>query len=119
EGQAAPDTVRLTTVAKATVVHRSAESGYHTAPVRQFSSSVNLVEVYATVTDTSGRPIEDLRAADFTIEEDGQPEPIAVFTAGRLPLAVAVAIDRSFSIPRDRLTTAASAARTFVLALPP
>jgi VWFA-related protein len=85
----------------------------------QFASGVNLVEVYATVTDAEGRPVRGLGASDFRVEEDGQPQSIAVFTAGRLPLAVAIAIDRSFSMPRDRLAATVVAARRFVVSLQP
>jgi Ca-activated chloride channel family protein len=77
----------------------------------QFVSGVSLVEVYATVTDTRGEPIQGLAAADFSIEEDGQPEHVAAFAAGAFPLALAVAIDRSFSIPKAQLAVVTSAVR--------
>src|SRR4051812_13870112 len=35
----------------------------------QFTSGVNLVEVYATVTDRQGEPVMGLTAADFQIAE--------------------------------------------------
>jgi VWFA-related protein len=85
----------------------------------QFASGVNLVEVYATVTDAQGRPVRGLAASDFRVEEDGQLQPIAVFTAGQLPLAIAVAVDRSFSMPHDRLAAALAAVRRFVSSLRP
>ena len=40
-------------------------------PYAQFTSGVNLVEVYATVTDGHGEPVAGLTAADFQIVEDG------------------------------------------------
>src|SRR5438093_8067568 len=64
----------------------------------QFTSGVNLVEVYASVTDRHGAPITGLTAADFHILEDGAPQPITAFAAGEFPLAVAVGLDRSFSM---------------------
>src|SRR5262249_31404937 len=85
----------------------------------QYASGVNLVEVYATVTDVQGRPVRGLAASDFKVEEDGQLQPIAVFTAGQLPLAIAVAVDRSFSVPHDRLAAALGAVRRFVSSLRP
>src|SRR6266516_2233382 len=42
----------------------------------QFSGGVNLVEVYATVTDRSGEPILGLVAEDFTVSEDGGPQRV-------------------------------------------
>src|SRR5438309_1442592 len=41
----------------------------------QFASGVNLVEVYATVSDARGRPIGGLEARDFAVDEDGKPQP--------------------------------------------
>jgi Ca-activated chloride channel family protein len=88
----------------------------------QFSSGVNLVEVYATVTDQRGEPVTGLKAADFRISEDGVPQTVTTFVAGEFPLSVAVAIDRSFSMAAgntDRLDVAKFAARTFIGQLRP
>lgn len=84
----------------------------------QFVSGVNLVEVYATVTDRRGAPIAGLTAADFQVSEDGQPQRVTTFAATDVPLALAIAIDRSFSMG-SRLSWAKSAARTLVGALVP
>ena len=95
---------------------------YGTAqPYAQFTSGVNLVEVYATVTDREGEPVTGLTAADFRIAEDGAGQAISTFAAGEFPLAVAVGLDRSFSMGgRDnRLGVVKSAARTLVGALRP
>jgi Ca-activated chloride channel homolog len=87
----------------------------------QFTSGVNMVEVYATVTDRAGEPLTGLVASDFRVEQDGEPQPITAFAAGEFPLAVAVAIDRSFSMggSGNRLGVAKSAARAFVGQLRP
>lgn len=89
-----------------------------TAPYAQFTSGVNLVEVYATVIDRQGEPVAGLTAADFRVAEDGASQPITAFAAGEFPLAVAIAVDRSFSMAAgNRLAVAKSAARTFIGAL--
>ncbi len=86
----------------------------------QFQAGVNLVEVFATVTDErSGRPVTGLQAADFTVLEDGVPQRIATFTAGDLPLAVAIAVDRSFSMKEAGVARQVRAVRTFVGAMKP
>src|SRR5215208_4692866 len=54
-------------------------------PARQFSSGVNLVEVYASVADSRGEPIAGLNQADFELREDGNPQVISNFTAGEFP----------------------------------
>lgn len=85
----------------------------------QFSTSVDLVEVYATVTDERGRPVEGLEQDDFLVYEDGTPQTVTAFAAGDMPLSVALALDRSFSMRGERLQTAKSAAHVFVGQLRP
>lgn len=85
----------------------------------QFASAVNVVEVYATVTDRGGAPVRGLQQADFVVHEDGEPQQISTFSAGEFPLSVAVALDRSFSMTGERLAIARSAARVFLGALRP
>jgi Ca-activated chloride channel homolog len=85
----------------------------------QFASGVSAVEVYATVTDPKGEPLTGLTTADFVVEEDGRRQAIRTFASGEFPLAVAIGIDRSFSVPRDRLAAAAAGARTFIQRLLP
>ena len=88
----------------------------------QFSSGVDLVEVYATVTDQQGEPVKGLTVADFRLSEDGVPQSITTFAAGEFPLSVAVALDRSFSMgggKAKRLASAKTAARSFIDALAP
>ena len=87
----------------------------------QFTSGVNLVEVYATVTTPQGEPVAGLTAGDFRIAEDGTGQTISAFTAGEFPLAIAIGLDHSFSMggQDNRLGVAKSAARTLVGALRP
>ena len=85
----------------------------------QFSSGVNLVEVYATVTDREGQPVTGLTAADFQVAEDQVPQPITTFAAGEFPLSVTIALDRSFSMAGPRLALSKQAARSFIAALKP
>ena len=87
----------------------------------QFTAAVNMVEVYATVTDRRGEPVAGLTAADFQIAEDGSRQTISAFAAGEFPLAIAIGLDRSFSMAGkdNRLGVAKAAARTLVGALKP
>lgn len=80
----------------------------------QFTSGVNLVEVYAAVTDQAGNPVPGLTRDAFTILEDGQSQALSAFAEGDFPLSVGLAIDRSFSMGAKQLPTAVSAARTFL-----
>ena len=85
----------------------------------QFTSGVSAVEVYATVSDARGEPMAGLTASDFRVEEDGTPQSISTFAAGEFPLAVAIGVDRSFSVTPERLAAAKEAARSFVQHLRP
>lgn len=85
----------------------------------QFTASVSLVEVYATVTDRGGRLVTDLAESDFQVEEDGRPQRIEAFARGDFPLAVAIGIDRSFSIPPPRLAATVAASKAFLQTLRP
>ena len=91
-----------------------------TGPVAaQFTSGVNLVEVYASVTDAQGHAVTDLKASDFELRENGEPQRVTNFAAGDFPLSVAVGIDRSFSMSGTRLSLVKSAAQAFLEELRP
>jgi Ca-activated chloride channel homolog len=85
----------------------------------QFVSSINAVEVYASVAGEKGEPVTGLRREDFELLEDGVAQTIDTFAAGDVPLAVALAVDRSVSMKGERLALAQSAARAFLGALRP
>jgi Ca-activated chloride channel homolog len=84
-----------------------------------FTTGVTQVEVYATVTDAEGRAIKGLTQSDFVVLENDQPQPIKTFIGGEFPAAVALAIDRSFSMKSAPLTIARTAGRAFVASLKP
>ena len=96
-----------------------AAAGQTGAAAGQFTSRVSLVEVYATVTDSAGRPVPNLRQDDFIVEEDGTRQPIQAFASGSLSLSVAVGVDRSFSMTDKTLAAAVTAARAFADRLRP
>jgi Ca-activated chloride channel family protein len=85
----------------------------------QFASQVNLVEVYAAVSDPQGRVVSDLTRDDFEVLEDGARQEVSTFVAGEFPLSVALAVDRSFSMRPERLAAAKSGARLFLGELRP
>lgn len=85
----------------------------------QFSSRVQLVEVYATVTDANGELVTGLDREDFEVLEDGQPQDVSAFAAGEFPLTVALGVDRSWSMAGDRLRLAKRAAQSFLRELKP
>jgi Ca-activated chloride channel family protein len=88
-------------------------------PLAQFSSSVQLVEVYATVTDAKGEPVTSLRQRDFTVFEDSKPQVISTFASGEFPLTVALGLDRSWSMAGEPLRLAKQASQVFLRELKP
>jgi Ca-activated chloride channel family protein len=98
---------------------RGGEKAETTGLTGQFTSSVNLVEVYASVVDEKGQPVRGLTVDDFEVLEDGVPERISAFTAGEFPLTAALALDTSFSMAGKPLTVVKGAARAFLNALRP
>lgn len=83
----------------------------------QFVARTEMVEVYATVTDDRGRFVTDLTAADFEVREDGRPQTVVSFTPGNVPVSLALAIDRSWSMQGAPLDAARLAARVLLNAL--
>ena len=80
---------------------------------------MQLVEVYASVTDAAGEPVTGLQQGDFLVSEDGQPQAITTFVAGEFPLAVALGVDRSWSMAGEKLADAKLAASSFLNLLKP
>lgn len=52
----------------------------------KFTTTSNLVIVDVTITDKSGKAIDNLKKEDFTILEDGKPQKISVFDMQRLSI---------------------------------
>jgi len=83
------------TLALAAVAAVSVTAGQATPPSAQqtpqptFRTGVTIVPVDVRVLDRDGRPVTDLKQADFTVLEDGAPQEIRYFSArGLAPMAV-------------------------------
>ena len=90
--------------------------GPQSAP--QYRSSAHVVPVYATVTDGQGRLVPNLTRDDFNVFDNGSPQPITTFSAGRQPISVVLMVDRSGSVA-DRFALIEAAAERFVDQLAP
>ena len=63
-----------------------------------FSARVNLVRILVTVRDSSGAIVSKLNKSDFSIQDSGVEQKIAVFERNTsLPLSVAILVDTSGS----------------------
>jgi len=76
-------------------------------------SDVRLVLLDVSVKDHKGSNVSGLSKDNFTVLEDGRPQPIQVFAAGDVPASVGILVDESFSMApkRDAVLTAA---QTFI-----
>lgn len=77
-----------------------------------------LVAVPTVVTDRNGLPVKGLRAENFALFEDGQPQRITNFASTEAPFEIAVLLDTSGST-RAELQLIRDAANEFVKMLRP
>jgi VWFA-related protein len=82
-----------------------------------FHTSVDLINVTATVTDENGHFVQGLKQSDFVIYEDGKPQPVAQFEAERVPVSLGIALDTSGSMFGDRILAAEAALNRFLFDL--
>jgi Ca-activated chloride channel family protein len=86
------------------------------APV--FRSSTEVVPIFATVLDASGRLVPDLAREDFHVLDNGKPQAITQFSNEVLPITVVVMLDTSASMTLH-LDLLKKAAEQFLLRLLP
>src|SRR5207302_10384683 len=75
-----------------------------------------LVSVPTVVTDRAGHPITGLRAENFAVFEDGQPQHVTNFATTDAPFEIALLLDTSGST-RQELGLTRDAANAFINAL--
>jgi Ca-activated chloride channel family protein len=75
----------------------------------RFRSSVELINVTATVTDKHGRFVSGLRQEDFIVSEDNQPQTVLYFSNERVPVSLGIAVDTSGSMTPDKMSSARGA----------
>jgi Ca-activated chloride channel family protein len=78
-------------------------------PIASFKAGVDLVRVAAVVRDHKGRFVQDLKARDFEVMDDGRTRPISDLQADVAGVSIAVLFDVSGSM-EGRLTNAREAA---------
>src|SRR5256885_6168266 len=64
----------------------------------RFRSGVELINVTATVSDSSGRFVSGLQKDDFTVYDDDRPVDVTHFSADRVPVSLGIALDTSGSM---------------------
>jgi Ca-activated chloride channel homolog len=105
---------RLIVAAAVALAGSASVAAQQEGALAKFSSQVQLVEVYATVTDERGELVTGLRRNDFQVYENNQLQDISTFAAGEFPLTVALGVDRSWSMAGKPLELAKQASRGFL-----
>lgn len=95
-------------VAAALVAPLAAQDGF------RFRSTTELINVTATVTDTSGRFVSRLGKDDFVVYEDGQRQQISHFSSERVPVSLGIVLDVSGSMSGEKFRAAQSALDRFM-----
>src|SRR6185295_11589650 len=83
----------------------------------RFKSGVELINVTATVSDTSGRFVSGLRQDDFAVYEDDKPVSVTHFSAERVPVSLGIALDTSGSMAGSKIQAAQDALDRFLYEL--
>jgi Ca-activated chloride channel family protein len=83
-----------------------------------FKSGTSIVPVLTTVTDNQGRIVPNLEQEDFTVLDNGKPQPITLFQNETQPFTVVVMLDFSFSMT-THLDLLKAATEQFILRMLP
>ena len=83
-----------------------------------FKSTIDLVSMNVTVSDSVNHYVTDLSTEDFSVYEDGVKQDLTLFNKSRLPIALALLLDTSSSM-EEKLATAQQAAIGFADQLRP
>ena len=83
-----------------------------------FKAGTSIVPVLTTVTDTQGRLVPNLEQDEFTILDNGKPQPITLFQNETQPFTVVVMLDFSFSMT-THLDLLKQATEQFILRMLP
>jgi VWFA-related protein len=79
-----------------------------------FRTSVELINVTATVTDAQGRFVSGLKPEDFEVYEDGKLQTISQFDSERVPVSLGITLDTSGSMAGEKIAAAQSAVNRFL-----
>jgi VWFA-related protein len=83
----------------------------------RFKTAVDVVNVAATVLDSSGRFVPDLQQDDFSVFEDGLAKEISYFSAERVPVSLGIVLDTSGSMAGEKMRSARLALDRFLFDL--
>ena len=100
-----------------TLVAQPAKEGQQDSQSFRFRTGVELINVNATVTDSSGRFVSGLNKEDFRLFEDDQLQEITHFNSERVPVSLGIALDTSGSMDGEKMLAAREALDRFLFQL--
>jgi Ca-activated chloride channel family protein len=83
-----------------------------------FKAGTSIVPVLTTVTDNQGRLVPNLEQEEFTVLDNGKPQPITLFQNETQPFTIVVMLDFSFSMT-THLELLKQATEQFILRMLP
>jgi Ca-activated chloride channel family protein len=83
-----------------------------------FKAGTSIVPVLTTVTDNQGRLVPNLEQEEFTVLDNGKPQPITLFQNETQPFTIVVMLDFSFSMT-THLDLLKQATEQFILRMLP
>jgi Ca-activated chloride channel family protein len=83
----------------------------------RFRTGIELINVTATVTDSTGLFVSGLKQSDFRVFEDDQPVEITHFSAERVPVSLGIVLDTSGSMSGAKIVAARAALNRFLFDL--
>lgn len=97
--------MRRASIAAAALLTLGIWAPSYRAAAQTYRTGVDVVSFTVTVVDRRGRPVADLKADDFQIQEDDVPQKLAYFSPGSdeggVPLHIGLLFDTSDSMERD------------------
>src|SRR4030095_9520464 len=72
----------------------------------RFKSGVELINISAMVFAAWGRFVPGLQKGDFVVYEDGERQPVAHFSAERVPVSLGIVFDTSGSMAGEKMRAA-------------
>lgn len=68
-----------------------------------FRGGTDIVSVFTTITDTTGRLVTDLTKSDFEVRDNGKKQAVTFFSNDIQPITIVVMLDRSGSMEENFL----------------
>jgi Ca-activated chloride channel family protein len=106
-GHTAADLIAaITLLLSLTFAHAQQPGSYTRASDWRFSVEVEMVGLFATVQDRSGKLVTGLGQDDFMIYDEGAPQVISQFSRDYTPLSVSILLDTSSSMAGTKIENA-------------